>query len=135
MTVRPETRLVAWARTQHLTAAQTEDLVRRSRRAAKARTRYQKQKERPAPLGYVECRCGTVHWAYTQPFTTPCCQWTTVRLVDGETLRASGITLPRAIAPGRLLEGHRRPQKKKRVTRHPWSRSLNTSQRRKQKTG
>jgi hypothetical protein len=118
MTVRPETRLVAWARTQGLSATQTEGLVRRHRRAAKARTRYQEQKvAAPPPLGYVECRCGTVHWAYMQPFTTPCCEWTTVRLVDGETLRAAGITLPKPIAPGRPLAGRRRPQKKKRMGR------------------
>jgi hypothetical protein len=135
MTVRPETRLVAWARTQHLTAAQTEDLVRRHRRAAQARTRYQECKPGALRLGYVECRCNKVHPVYTYPFTTPCCQWTTYRLVDGETLRAAGITLPKPIAPEMPLEGHRSPRKVKRVHRHPWKGSSIARQRRRQKTG
>jgi hypothetical protein len=96
MTARFEARLVAWARTQHLTAAQTEALVRRYRLAAKARADYHARKRTPKPLGYWECRCGTVHAVFARPFTTPCCGWTTVRLVDGDTLRRAGVTLPQA---------------------------------------
>jgi hypothetical protein len=135
MTARFETRLVAWARRQGLSAAQTEALIRRQHYAARARARYQEQKDTPAPLGYVECRCGQVHAAYTRPFTATCCGWMTYRLVDGETLRAAGITLPKAKAPGRPLEARRAGRKTKRVKKHAWEGSLNTSQRRRQILG